>query len=62
MALSNFDRRRVNGPEESFSPVFAPEQDPKLFKSGEPRNKRGPLDIRPICASLRQSKLKYSPG
>ncbi|KAL9715178.1 3'-5'-exoribonuclease [Leucoagaricus gongylophorus] len=48
MALSNFDRRRVNGPEESFSPVFAPEQDPKLFKSGEPRNKRGPLDIRPI--------------
>ncbi|KXN89231.1 Exosome complex component MTR3 [Leucoagaricus sp. SymC.cos] len=48
MALSNFDRRRVNGPEESFSPVFALEEVADQWKSGQPRRKRGPLDIRPI--------------
>ncbi|KAF5358344.1 hypothetical protein D9756_001546 [Leucocoprinus leucothites] len=48
MALSNFDRRRVNGPEESFSPIFASEKsDSNQWKIGQPRSKRGPLDIRP---------------
>ncbi|KAJ3564294.1 hypothetical protein NP233_g8392 [Leucocoprinus birnbaumii] len=50
MALSNFDRRRVNGPEESFPPIFASDESDKSsqWKIGQPRSKRGPLDIRPI--------------
>ncbi|EKM55587.1 uncharacterized protein PHACADRAFT_161608 [Phanerochaete carnosa HHB-10118-sp] len=46
MAQSNFDRRRINGPEESFPPVFADEETP--VKLGVPRNGRTAKDIRPI--------------
>ena len=42
----NFDRRRINGPEESFSPVFEEDIVPE---PGTSRAGRGPLDIRPIC-------------
>ncbi|KAF9454519.1 ribosomal protein S5 domain 2-like protein [Macrolepiota fuliginosa MF-IS2] len=48
MAHSNFDRRRVNGPEESFLPVFAPEESSDKWKLGQPRSNRGLSDIRPI--------------
>jgi hypothetical protein len=48
---SNFDRRRINGPEESFSPVFDDEEDTELdrWRFGEPRPGRSSGDIRPIC-------------
>ncbi|KAJ7632652.1 ribosomal protein S5 domain 2-type protein [Roridomyces roridus] len=45
MAYS-LDRRRINGPEESFPPVF--DSDALQWRSGDPRNDRAPLDIRPI--------------
>jgi len=48
MAQSATDRRRINGPEESFSPVFDDEED---IKSKTQRS-RAPGDIRPICACL----------
>ncbi|THH16345.1 hypothetical protein EW146_g4269 [Bondarzewia mesenterica] len=52
MAQSAFDRRRINGPEESFPPVFdASEDDDAVYstwKVGDPRQGRDPLDIRPI--------------
>ncbi|KAJ3536666.1 hypothetical protein NM688_g6806 [Phlebia brevispora] len=47
MAQSNFDRRRINGPEESFAPVFE-ENEVEARASGAARVGRGPLDIRPI--------------
>ncbi|EKM82653.1 hypothetical protein AGABI1DRAFT_97612 [Agaricus bisporus var. burnettii JB137-S8] len=47
MALSNFDRRRVNGPEDSFAPVYAPQND-QNERDPFQRRKRGPLDVRPI--------------
>jgi hypothetical protein len=49
----NFDRRRINGPEESFTPVFLEEDDvaEENWKPGNPRLGRSPLDIRPICES-----------
>ena len=51
MAQSNFDRRRINGPEESFQPIFDPdEEDETGWKPGNPRIGRGARDIRPICA------------
>ncbi|KAF9264653.1 ribosomal protein S5 domain 2-like protein [Marasmius fiardii PR-910] len=46
-AISGFDRRRINGPEESFSPIIDSEDDkPKP----QPRQRLGrkPTDIRPI--------------
>ncbi|CAK5277678.1 unnamed protein product [Mycena citricolor] len=43
---SNFDRRRNNGPEESFSPVY--DSDATGWTSGNTRKSRGPSDIRPI--------------
>ena len=48
---SNFDRRRINGPEESFPPVYEEEEDTpgQSWKEGQPRVGRGPRDIRPIC-------------
>ncbi|KAG1905594.1 3' exoribonuclease family, domain 1-domain-containing protein [Suillus fuscotomentosus] len=46
MAQSGNDRRRINGPEESFPPVFDDEDDDD-FKLRSQR-KRGPGDIRPI--------------
>ncbi|EIN07338.1 ribosomal protein S5 domain 2-like protein [Punctularia strigosozonata HHB-11173 SS5] len=51
MAL-NTDRRRINGPEESFHPDFVERQatsdSSKRWNPGEPRNGRGASDIRPI--------------
>ncbi|KAI0807497.1 mRNA transport regulator 3 [Fomes fomentarius] len=49
MAQSNFDRRRINGPEESFQPVFdLDEEEETRWKPGSPRKGRGARDIRPI--------------
>ena len=49
MAQSNFDRRRINGPEESFSPTFEVDET-EVPTAGTSRAGRGPLDIRPICS------------
>lgn len=50
----NFDRRRINGPEDSILPVFDPEQEDASpyasWKTGDSRRGRAPGDIRPICA------------
>ncbi|KAI0302164.1 mRNA transport regulator 3 [Russula brevipes] len=53
MAQSGFDRRRVNGPNESFQPVFDDdlEESDVLYKGwspGQTRRKRGAEEIRPI--------------
>ncbi|KIL00122.1 hypothetical protein PAXRUDRAFT_822002 [Paxillus rubicundulus Ve08.2h10] len=46
MAQGSFDRRRINGPEESFPPVFdAVEEHAKIWSA---RRDRGDADIRPI--------------
>ncbi|KAI0306453.1 ribosomal protein S5 domain 2-like protein [Multifurca ochricompacta] len=55
MAQSGFDRRRVNGPNESLQPVYddgIKESNVlyKAWKPGEARRKRQAKDIRPICA------------
>jgi len=55
MAQSGFDRRRVNGPNESFQPIFDDGcDDPSIlykgWKIGQARRDRRPEDIRPICA------------
>ena len=49
---SNFDRRRINGPEESYSPVYEEEEATEWdrWKAGNPRPGRSSGDIRPICA------------
>lgn len=49
----NFDRRRVNGPEESFSPVYSSdEEDAQTVKPSQPSRKgRQPSEIRPICTA-----------
>ena len=53
MAQSGFDRRRINGPEESFSPLYDDEGETQdQWKVGRPRVGRGPANIRPICESL----------
>ncbi|ESK97013.1 mrna transport regulator 3 [Moniliophthora roreri MCA 2997] len=48
-ALTSFDRRRINGPEESFTPIFEPESEP-LDSQSRPSQRQGrkPTDIRPI--------------
>jgi len=48
MAQALFDRRRINGPEESISPVFVDDIADSL-SPGKPRKGRAPSDIRPIC-------------
>ncbi|EAU88481.2 mRNA transport regulator 3 [Coprinopsis cinerea okayama7 len=49
MAQSGFDRRRINGPEESFAPVFEDDEDDSgRWKPGMSRQDRLPLAIRPI--------------
>jgi len=49
MAQSNFDRRRINGPEESFPPVYDSDDDQVLsWSPGKPRRGRAAGDIRPI--------------
>ncbi|KAI0273758.1 mRNA transport regulator 3 [Gloeopeniophorella convolvens] len=56
MAQSGFDRRRVNGPEESFYPVFDnTEGSATLYqdwKVGQARRQRQPQDIRPIFLKI----------
>ncbi|KAL4253188.1 RNase PH family protein [Abortiporus biennis] len=47
MAQTNFDRRRINGPEDSFTPIFIEEED-SVWTPGKPRSGRGAGDIRPI--------------
>jgi hypothetical protein len=53
MAQISLDRRRINGPEDSFPLVFLEddgERDSETeWKPGKPRHGRLPLDIRPIC-------------
>lgn len=49
MAQSASDRRRINGPEESFSPVFDDEEEGVKLKT---QRSRAPSDIRPICECL----------
>ncbi|TFK55049.1 mRNA transport regulator 3, partial [Heliocybe sulcata] len=50
--MATFDRRRINGPEDSYPPVFDDELDAvdayALWKIGEPRQGRAAGDVRPI--------------
>ncbi|KAH9926198.1 amino acid permease-domain-containing protein [Fomitopsis serialis] len=47
---SNFDRRRINGPEESLAPVYDDEEEAESsWKPGQSRKGRAAGDIRPIC-------------
>ncbi|KAN0077258.1 3' exoribonuclease family, domain 1 domain containing protein [Tylopilus felleus] len=46
MAQNPFDRRRINGPEESFPPVF--EHGQERYTVWKPRGGRQSMDIRPI--------------
>lgn len=61
MASNVFDRRRVNGPEESHRITFNSEQITELtnWKPDQPRPGRLPDDIRPICAQV-QFILSYT--
>jgi len=50
MAAPFFDRRRVNGPEESFPPIFDDEGDlHSVVATGKRSGDRGKKDLRPIC-------------
>lgn len=51
MAQAAFDRRRINGPEESHPLVFESQHDHDLpkWRLGEPRKQRNSTDIRAIC-------------
>jgi len=52
----NFDRRRINGPEDSFSPMFVDDdEDDAKWCPGKPRQSRLPHDIRPICGLFQSS-------
>ncbi|KAI0670297.1 mRNA transport regulator 3 [Trametes maxima] len=49
MAQSNFDRRRINGPDESFQPTFeSDDEGGSRWKVGDPRKGRMAQEIRPI--------------
>ncbi|KAH9856968.1 mRNA transport regulator 3 [Lenzites betulinus] len=49
MAQINFDRRRINGPEESYQPIFeAVDERETRRMAGDPRKGRAARDIRPI--------------
>ena len=55
MAQGGFDRRRVQGPNESFQPIFDDDSDERGllyngWKLGQSRRNRRAEDIRPICA------------
>jgi hypothetical protein len=50
MAQSAGDRRRINGPEESFSPVFDDDDEDDIGLKTQ--RSRAPGDIRPICESF----------
>jgi len=65
MAQSGFDRRRVNGPNESFQPIFDDDcEDPSVlykgWKIGQARRDRRPEDIRPIF--LKTGFIKQANG
>ncbi|EIW85160.1 ribosomal protein S5 domain 2-like protein [Coniophora puteana RWD-64-598 SS2] len=47
MAQAGFDRRRINGPEESFPPQYEDTEEPS-WTLGQPRQDRAASDIRPI--------------
>jgi exosome complex component MTR3 len=49
MAQSANDRRRINGPEESFPPVFDDDDDDDEDIKLKTQRSRAPGDIRPIC-------------
>ena len=50
MAAPFFDRRRVNGPEESFPPIFDDEAGlHSVVAAGKRSGDRGKKDLRPIC-------------
>ena len=57
MAQSAFDRRRVNGPEESFHPIFEDDDEQPAQKVTK-RQGRAATDIRPICALLQDLVLR----
>lgn len=58
MAQISFDRRRINGPEESFSPIYDDDVEENIQNlDNETRRGRGPSDIRPICTHLCFDKL-----
>lgn len=64
MAQSNFDRRRINGPEESFPPIYEDddvEPSSLSWRPGKPRQGRTPSDIRPICTVLYAMSCAFSP-
>ena len=53
MAAPFFDRRRVNGPEESFPPIFDDEADlHSVVATGKRPGDRGKKDLRQICVLL----------
>ncbi|OJT15721.1 b(0,+)-type amino acid transporter 1 [Trametes pubescens] len=63
MAQSNFDRRRINGPDESYQPIFESDDEQETrWKAGggAPRKGRAARDIRPICMPT-SSQLWASP-
>ena len=49
---SSFDRRRINGPEESHPPVFESDDEDKQAGPSDTRKRRTPHAIRPICTSF----------
>ncbi|KAH9952229.1 mRNA transport regulator 3 [Amylocystis lapponica] len=48
MAQSNFDRRRINGPDESFPPLFEADEEDPVHNLPRTRRGRSADDIRPI--------------
>ena len=58
---SNFDRRRINGPEESYPPIFDDEDETEpAWKPGQSRKGRAAGDIRPICMILAMHDFYFS--
>lgn len=55
MAQAPFDRRRVNGPDESSTPFFEFEDEDEAGPSSSSTTRigRSPTEIRPICAFSR---------
>jgi len=54
---SSFDRRRVNGPEESYSPVYDSDEEPESSSMAARRNGRSARDVRPICACVHHNSF-----
>jgi len=51
---ASFDRRRINGPEESRPPVFDDDIEQRVYSLKKTRKGRKPGDVRPICISSSQ--------